>query len=69
MHALRKWLLSGLLGNVGVKSDEDESYLGTRGIRFFRVSSDLVPFATREDFPVALEFKTVHAKHLAVLKA
>ena len=29
-------LLSGLLGNVGVKSDEDEFYLGARGIRFHR---------------------------------
>ncbi|NUZ08300.1 ATP-dependent RNA helicase HrpA [Piscinibacter koreensis] len=29
-------MLSGLLGNVGVKSDEDDSYLGTRGIRFHR---------------------------------
>ena len=26
----------GLLGNIGVKSDEDESYLGARGIRFYR---------------------------------
>ena len=29
-------LLSGLLGNIGVKSDEDEWYLGARGIRFYR---------------------------------
>jgi len=29
-------LLSGLLGNVGLKSDEDEWYLGARGIRFYR---------------------------------
>jgi ATP-dependent helicase HrpA len=29
-------LLSGLLGNVGLKSDDDESYLGARGIRFWR---------------------------------
>ena len=29
-------MLAGLLGNVGVKSDEDESYLGARGIRFHR---------------------------------
>jgi ATP-dependent helicase HrpA len=29
-------LLSGLLGNIGVKSDEDEWYLGARGIRFWR---------------------------------
>ncbi len=29
-------LLSGLLGNVGVKSDEDDWYLGARGIKFYR---------------------------------
>jgi ATP-dependent helicase HrpA len=29
-------LLAGLLGNVGVKSEEDESFLGARGIRFHR---------------------------------
>ena len=29
-------MLSGLLGNVGVKSDEDEWYLGARGIKFWR---------------------------------
>ncbi len=29
-------VLAGLLGNVGVKSEEDESYLGARGIRFWR---------------------------------
>jgi ATP-dependent helicase HrpA len=29
-------ILAGLLGNIGVKSDEDESYLGARGIRFWR---------------------------------
>jgi ATP-dependent helicase HrpA len=29
-------LLAGLLGNVGVKADEDEHYLGARGIRFWR---------------------------------
>jgi ATP-dependent helicase HrpA len=29
-------LLAGLLGNIGVQSDEDESYLGARGIRFWR---------------------------------
>jgi len=27
-------LLSGLLGNIGFKSDDDEAYLGARGIRF-----------------------------------
>ncbi len=29
-------MLSGLLGNVGLKSDDDEWYLGARGIRFWR---------------------------------
>jgi ATP-dependent helicase HrpA len=29
-------LLAGLLGNVGVKADDDEWYLGARGIRFWR---------------------------------
>jgi len=29
-------MLAGLLGNVGLKSDEDEWYLGARGIRFWR---------------------------------
>ena len=29
-------LLAGLLGNVGFKSEDDESYLGARGIRFHR---------------------------------
>ncbi|MBC7215397.1 MAG: ATP-dependent RNA helicase HrpA [Burkholderiaceae bacterium] len=29
-------LLSGLLGNVGVKGDEDDWYLGARGIKFYR---------------------------------
>jgi len=29
-------LLAGLLGNIGVKSDEGEWYLGARGIRFYR---------------------------------
>jgi ATP-dependent helicase HrpA len=29
-------MLAGLLGNVGLKSEEDDSYLGARGIRFFR---------------------------------
>ncbi len=34
--ALHLSLLSGLLGNVGLKSEEDDSYLGARGIRFHR---------------------------------
>ncbi|HEX4510420.1 MAG TPA: ATP-dependent RNA helicase HrpA [Burkholderiaceae bacterium] len=29
-------MLAGLLGNIGLKSDEDEWYLGARGIRFWR---------------------------------
>ena len=29
-------MLAGLLGNIGLKSEEDESYLGARGIRFWR---------------------------------
>ena len=29
-------MLAGLLGNVGAKSDEDDHYLGARGIRFWR---------------------------------
>jgi ATP-dependent helicase HrpA len=29
-------MLSGLLGNVGVKSDEDDWYLGARGIKFYK---------------------------------
>ncbi|MDE2614949.1 MAG: ATP-dependent RNA helicase HrpA, partial [Burkholderiales bacterium] len=29
-------LLAGLLGNIGVKADDDEWYLGARGIKFWR---------------------------------
>jgi ATP-dependent helicase HrpA len=29
-------LLAGLLGNIGCKSDEDDWYLGARGIKFYR---------------------------------
>ena len=29
-------LLAGLLGNIGCKSDDDEWYLGARGIRYYR---------------------------------
>ena len=29
-------LLAGLLGNIGAKSEDDEWYLGARGIRFYR---------------------------------
>ncbi|MEO7401672.1 MAG: ATP-dependent RNA helicase HrpA [Polaromonas sp.] len=29
-------MLCGLLGNIGYKGEEDESYLGARGIRFYR---------------------------------
>ena len=31
---LHKAVLAGLLGNIGVKADNDEHYLGTRGLRF-----------------------------------
>ncbi|OQA31395.1 MAG: ATP-dependent RNA helicase HrpB [Betaproteobacteria bacterium ADurb.Bin341] len=33
--AIHKALLTGLLGNLGCKSDEDKNYLGARGIRFY----------------------------------
>ena len=33
---LHRSLLTGLLGNAGLKSDEDEHYLGARGIKFWR---------------------------------
>ena len=33
---LHQSMLAGLLGNIGLKSDEDDSYLGARGIRFWR---------------------------------
>jgi len=29
-------MLCGLLGNIGIKSDEDDWYLGARGIKFYR---------------------------------
>jgi len=29
-------MLAGLLGNIGLKADDDEWYLGARGIRFYR---------------------------------
>ena len=29
-------MLAGLLGNIGCKSDDDDSYLGARGIRFYK---------------------------------
>ena len=31
---IHRSLLTGLLGNIGLKSDEDESYLGARAVRF-----------------------------------
>jgi len=34
-EAIHKALLSGLLGQIGVKSDEEKHYLGARSIRFF----------------------------------
>ncbi len=33
---LHQSLLAGLLGNVGCRADDDEAYLGARGIRFWR---------------------------------
>jgi ATP-dependent helicase HrpA len=35
-EALHLSLLSGLLGNVGLKSDDEDWYLGARGIKFWR---------------------------------
>ena len=32
---LHKAVLAGLLGNIGVRADADEHYLGTRGLRFY----------------------------------
>ena len=34
-EAIHKALLTGLLGNIGLKSEEDAHYLGARGIKFF----------------------------------
>jgi ATP-dependent helicase HrpA len=33
---LHKSMLSGLLGNIGFKLEDDEAYLGARGIKFYR---------------------------------
>ncbi len=33
---LHKSMLAGLLGNIGFKPDEEDSYLGARGIKFYR---------------------------------
>jgi ATP-dependent helicase HrpA len=33
---LHQAMLAGLLGNIGCKSDDDDCYLGARGIRFWR---------------------------------
>ncbi|MFL6695091.1 MAG: ATP-dependent RNA helicase HrpA, partial [Ramlibacter sp.] len=33
---LHKTMLSGLLGNIGFKMEDDEAYLGARGIKFYR---------------------------------
>lgn len=33
---LHKTMLAGLLGNIGVKVDEEDVYLGARGIKFYR---------------------------------
>lgn len=35
-EALHMSLMSGLLGNIGCKSDEEDWYLGARGIKFYR---------------------------------
>ncbi|MCF8197628.1 MAG: ATP-dependent RNA helicase HrpA [Sulfuritalea sp.] len=34
-EAIHKALLTGLLGHVGLKNEDDNSYLGARGIKFF----------------------------------
>ena len=34
-EAIHKSLLTGLLGNIGLKSEEEAHYLGARGIKFF----------------------------------
>ena len=47
-EAIHKSLLTGLLGNVGLKSEEDAHYLGARGIKFFiHPGSSLVKKAGR----------------------
>jgi ATP-dependent helicase HrpA len=33
--AIHKSLLAGLLGNIGIKSEDDDAYQGARGVRFF----------------------------------
>ncbi|HYF42285.1 MAG TPA: ATP-dependent RNA helicase HrpA, partial [Ramlibacter sp.] len=35
-EALHKSMLAGLLGNIGWKMEEEETYLGARGIKFYR---------------------------------
>jgi ATP-dependent helicase HrpA len=35
-EALHMSLMAGLLGNIGMKSDEEDWYLGARGIKFYR---------------------------------
>jgi ATP-dependent helicase HrpA len=34
-EAIHKALLTGLLGHIGLRNDEDRNYLGARGIKFF----------------------------------
>ncbi|MBI4995323.1 MAG: ATP-dependent RNA helicase HrpA [Rhodocyclales bacterium] len=34
-EAIHKALLTGLLGNIGLRNEEDRSYFGARGIKFF----------------------------------
>jgi ATP-dependent helicase HrpA len=47
-EAIHKALLTGLLGNVGLKSDDEPHYLGARGIKFFiHLGSSLVKKAGR----------------------
>ncbi|MBK8118127.1 MAG: ATP-dependent RNA helicase HrpA [Sulfuritalea sp.] len=47
-EAVHKALLTGLLGHIGLKNEEDNSYLGARGIKFFlHPGSSLVKKAGR----------------------
>ena len=46
--AIHKALLTGLLGHIGLKNEEDQNYLGARGIKFFiHPGSSLVKKAGR----------------------
>ena len=47
-EAIHKALLTGLLGHIGLKNEEDQNYLGARGIKFFiHPGSSLVKKAGR----------------------